>query len=154
MLSFIVVTLLMSQVTIANPTLPLMFVSTHALTIAMTITIASTSLGLPGVLDWDNRFPPLLNSTGHFLEEGLLHNYLILFPALHGEEESYLTCLVPPDNTVDSESVLGAKPGDSGVVIEYQLNNFTCTQLVESLFLSCKYSQGSWESISFSPLPA
>ena len=32
---------------------------------------------------------------------------------------------------VNSESLLGAKPDDSGVVIGYQIDEFTCTLLAE-----------------------
>ena len=32
---------------------------------------------------------------------------------------------MPSDDTVDSESVMGIKPGDSGVVIGYQVDEFT-----------------------------
>ena len=35
--------------------------------------------------------------------------------------------LVPSDDAVDSDSVMGIKPGDSGVVIGYQVDEFTCT---------------------------
>ena len=34
---------------------------------------------------------------------------------------------VPSDDTVNSESVMAIKPGDSGVVIGYQVEEFTCT---------------------------
>ena len=33
--------------------------------------------------------------------------------------------MVPSDDMVDSESVMGIKPGDSGVVIGYQVDEFT-----------------------------
>ena len=38
---------------------------------------------------------------------------------------------MPSDDTVDSESVMGVKPGDSGVVIGYQVDEFTCTWSAE-----------------------
>ena len=39
--------------------------------------------------------------------------------------------MVPSDDTVDSESVMGVKPGDSGVVIGYQVDEFTGTWSAE-----------------------
>ena len=39
--------------------------------------------------------------------------------------------MVPSDDTVDSESVMGVKPGDSCVVIGYQVDEFTCTWSAE-----------------------
>ena len=38
---------------------------------------------------------------------------------------------MPSDDTVDSESVMGVKPGDSGMVIGYQVDEFTCTWSAE-----------------------
>ena len=38
---------------------------------------------------------------------------------------SFFTGSVPPDDTVDSESVIGVKHGNSGVVIRYQVDEFT-----------------------------
>ena len=41
---------------------------------------------------------------------------------------------VPPDDTVDSESLVGIKPGDSGVVIRYQVENLlSCHWPIASL---------------------
>ena len=48
-------------------------------------------------------------------------------PSLHDREGSSFPGLVPSDDTVDSESVMGIKPGDSGVVIGYQVHEFTHT---------------------------
>ena len=52
-------------------------------------------------------------------------------PSLHGGEGSYFPGLVPSDDTVDSESVMGIIPGDSGVVIGYQVDEFTHTWSAE-----------------------
>ena len=38
---------------------------------------------------------------------------------------------MPSDDAVDSDSVMGIKPGDSGVVIGYQVDKFTCTWSAE-----------------------
>ena len=42
-------------------------------------------------------------------------------------EGSSILGLAPADDTVNSESVVGIKPGDSGVVIGYQVDDFTHT---------------------------
>ena len=54
-------------------------------------------------------------------------SHLIPPPSLHDGEGSSFPGLVPSDDTVHSESVMGIKPGDSGVVIGYQVDEFTCT---------------------------
>ena len=43
---------------------------------------------------------------------------------------------MPSDDTVDSKSVMGIKPGDFGVVIGYQVGKFTCTWSAER-FIDC-----------------
>ena len=45
---------------------------------------------------------------------------------------------MPSDDAVDSESVMGIKPGDSGVVIGYQVDEFTCTWSMEQ-FVACSH---------------
>ena len=55
----------------------------------------------------------------------------IPLPSLHDGEGSSFPGLVPLDDTVDSESVMGIKPGDSSVVIVYQVDEFTCTWTAE-----------------------
>ena len=52
-------------------------------------------------------------------------------PSLHGGEGSSFPGLVPSDDTVNSESVVGIKPGDSGVVIGYQVDECTHTWSAE-----------------------
>ena len=46
-------------------------------------------------------------------------------PSLHDGEGSSFPGLVPSDDMVDPESVMGVKPGDSCVVIGYQVDEFT-----------------------------
>ena len=41
---------------------------------------------------------------------------------------------MPSDDTVNSESVMGVKPGDSSVVTGYQVDEFTCTWSAEWFF--------------------
>ena len=52
-------------------------------------------------------------------------SHLIPLPSLHGGEGSSFLGFVPFDDMVDSESVVGIKPGDSIVVIVYQVDEFT-----------------------------
>ena len=52
-------------------------------------------------------------------------------PSLHDGEGSSVPGLVPSNNTVNSESAAGIKPGDCGVVIWYQVDEFTHTWSVE-----------------------
>ena len=51
--------------------------------------------------------------------------------SLHGREGSSLSDYVPPDDTLNSKSIGGVKPGDFGVVIGYQVEEFTCTGFAE-----------------------
>ena len=45
---------------------------------------------------------------------------------------------MPSDDVANSESVMGIKPGDSGVVIGYQVDEFTCTWSAEQ-FVACSH---------------
>ena len=49
-------------------------------------------------------------------------SHLIPLPFLHGGEGSSLPGLVPSNDTVDSESAMGIKPDDSGLVIGYHVD--------------------------------
>ena len=49
-------------------------------------------------------------------------SHLVPPPCLHSGVRSSVPGLVLSDDTVDSESVVGIKPGDSGVVIGYQVD--------------------------------
>ena len=57
-------------------------------------------------------------------------------PSLNDGKGSSFPGLVPSDDMVDSGSVMGIKPGDSGVVIGYQVDGFTCTLSAEQ-FVAC-----------------
>ena len=46
--------------------------------------------------------------------------------SLHVEEMSSLPGFVPPHDTVNSESVMAIQPDGFGVVIWYQVGEFTC----------------------------
>ena len=52
-------------------------------------------------------------------------------PSPHGGEGYSFSGLLPSSDMVDSESVMDIKPGDSGVVIGYQVDEFTCTWSAE-----------------------
>ena len=55
---------------------------------------------------------------------GLAESHPIPSPSLHGGEGSSFPGLVPSNDTVNSESMVGFKPGDSGVVIGYHVDEF------------------------------
>ena len=56
-----------------------------------------------------------------------IESHLIPPPSLCDGEGSSFPGLVPSDDVVDSDSVMGIKPGDSGLVIGYQVGEFTHT---------------------------
>ena len=62
---------------------------------------------------------------------GSVESHLIPLLSLHGGEGSSFPGLVPSDDMVNSKSVMGIKPGDSGVVIGYQVDEFTHTWSAE-----------------------
>ena len=62
---------------------------------------------------------------------GSIGSHLIPLPSLCDGEGSSFPGLVPSDDVVNSDSVMGIKPGDSGVVIGYQVDEFTCTWSAE-----------------------
>ena len=61
----------------------------------------------------------------------MAESHPIPLPSLHGEEGSSSTGLDSSNDTVDSESVMGIKPGVSGAVIRYQVDEFTHTWSAE-----------------------
>ena len=69
---------------------------------------------------------------------GSVESHLIPPPSLCDGEGSSFPGLVPSDDAVDFESVMGIKPGDSGVVIGYQVDEFTCTWSAE-WFVACSH---------------
>ena len=62
---------------------------------------------------------------------GSIESHLIPPPSLHDGVGSSFPGLVPSEDAVDSDSVMGIKSGDSGVVIGYQVDEFTCTWSAE-----------------------
>ena len=69
---------------------------------------------------------------------GSIESHLIPLPSLHDGEGSSFPGLVPSDDAVDSDSVMGIKPGNSSVVIGYQVDEFTRTWSAER-FVSCSH---------------
>ena len=67
-----------------------------------------------------------------------MESHPIPLPSLHNGERSSFLGLVPSDDMVNSESVMGIKPGDSSVVIGYQVDEFTCTWSAEQ-FVACSH---------------
>ena len=75
--------------------------------------------------------PPAIPTGGAYSFGGLVESHLIPLPSLHGVEGSPIQGLVPSNVIVNSKSVVGIKPGDSGVVIGYQVDEFTRMWSVE-----------------------
>ena len=69
---------------------------------------------------------------------GSIESHPIPLPSLHDGEGSSFPGLVPSDDAVNSDSVMGIKPGDSGVVIGYQVDEFTRTWSAE-WFVACSH---------------
>ena len=69
---------------------------------------------------------------------GLAERHPIHLPYLHGGEGSSFPGLVPSDDMVNSESVMGVEPSDSGVMIGYQVDEFTHTWSAEQ-FVACSH---------------
>ena len=62
---------------------------------------------------------------------GFVESHLIPLPSLHDGEGSSFLGLVPSDDAVNSDIVMGVKPGDSSVVIGYQVEQITHTWSAE-----------------------
>ena len=69
---------------------------------------------------------------------GSIESHPIPLPSLCDGEGSSFPGLVPSDDVVNSDSVMGIKPGDSGVVIGYQVDEFTLTWSAEQ-FVACSH---------------
>ena len=86
-----------------------------------------------------------LDAPSTILSGGSLMLLNLLFPllSLHGGEGSFLGGLVPSDDMVNSESVVGIELGDSGVVIGYKINEFTHTRSAEQFIAHSHIFLGS-----------
>ena len=69
----------------------------------------------------------------------LAASHPITLSSLHGREGSSFPDLAPPNDTVNSELVLGMKPSDSVVIIGYQVDEFTHTWSAEAFCCSITY---------------
>ena len=68
--------------------------------------------------------------SNHMVEHtafGTWQSHPIPPPSLHGGEGSSFPGVAPLNDMVNSESVMDIKPGDSGVVIGYQVDECTHT---------------------------
>ena len=84
-----------------------------------------------------------------------IESHPIPLPSLHDGEGSSFPGLVPSDDAVDSASVISIKPGDSGVVIGYWVEEFTHTWSAEQ-FVACSHIYpgftGKMSSLTHFPL--
>ena len=67
---------------------------------------------------------------------GAQQSHFIPVPSPYGRDGSSFASNVLPSDMVNSESLMGVKPGDSGVVIRYQVDEFndSCWQSVSLLY--------------------
>ena len=98
--------------------------------------------------------PQQLHKYGGHTALGAKQSHPLPLPSLHGRERSAFPGSIPPDDTVNSRFVVGISPGDSGVVLRYPIDDFTCAWSVEyfvgqSHHLPFLYGQ----SVSTNPLP-
>ena len=82
---------------------------------------------------------------------GSIESHPIPLPSLHDGEGSSFPGLVPSDDAVNSDSVIGVKPGDSGVVIGYQVDEFTCTWSAEQFVAHSHLSWVHWQGVIINP---
>ena len=76
--------------------------------------------------------PPAIPSIWWGYSSGCLaESHPVPLPSLHGENGSSFPGCIISDDIVSSKSVMDAKLGDSGLVIRYQVDEFTCTWLAE-----------------------
>ena len=81
----------------------------------VTVPFITLSRGEPSATQ--SAFPqPSHQYDGAYSLGGLAESHLIPLPSLHDGQGSSFPGLVPSDDIVNSESVMGIKPGDSGVV--------------------------------------
>ena len=103
----------------------------------------STTLGRGSLLLLSQLFPNhLIYMVGHTaLEDHCRVTQSIHLPNMMGRGLSF-PGLVPSDDMVDSESVMGIKPGDSGVVIGYQVDEVYPHLVCRVVF--CQLPHLSW----------
>ena len=85
---------------------------------------------------------------GEYSLGGSIESHPIHLPSLCDGEGSSFPGLVPSDDAVNSDSVMGIKPGDSGVVIGYQVDEFTGTWSAEQFVAHSHIYPGSTGKVS------
>ena len=92
----------------------------------------------------DRGEPPATHSAvpqpigGVYSLGGCIESHPIPLPSLCDGEGSSFSGLVPSDDAADSDSLMAIKPGDSAVVIGYQVDEFTHTWSAEQ-FVACSH---------------
>ena len=73
---------------------------------------------------------------------------------MHVEEGSSFLGLVPLSNTVNSKSVVGINPGESGVVMGYQVVNVLIPVQQKDFLFSHRFTLALGQGVDVSPLPS
>ena len=79
---------------------------------------------------------------------GLAESHPVPPPSLHCGEGFSFPGLVPSNDIVVFESAVGIKPGDSGVVIGYQVDEFTHTWSAQQFVACCHIYPGFTAKVS------
>ena len=78
------------------------------------------------------KCPPAIPSIWYSIQLWeCFQSHLIPLPSTHSGGGSSFPSFVPPDYMINSESLVGIEPGDSMMVIGYQVEEFTNTCLAE-----------------------
>ena len=85
---------------------------------------------------------------GTYSFRGLVETHLVPLHSLQGGEGFSVPGLVPSNEKVNSESVVDIKTGDSGVVIGYQVDEFTHTWSVEQFVTHSHIYPGFMDKVS------
>ena len=110
----------------------------HLPTLAMHRVVApSTVLSRVSLMLLNQLFPSHPNYIWAY-NFGGLGSHPIPLPSLHDGEGSSFPGLVPSNDMVNSESAVGVKAVDSGVVIGYQIDEFTHTWSAQQ-FVACSH---------------
>ena len=85
---------------------------------------------------------------GEYSFGGLAESHLIPPPSLHGGEGCPFLGVFPSNDMVKSESAMGIKAGNFGVVIGYQVDEFTHTWSAEQFVAHCHIYPGFTGKVS------
>ena len=89
------------------------------------VTAPSTAASIWELYATHSSFPQPFHQYGGAYSSGTWQSHPIHLPSVNGREGSSFPSCVSPKAVLDSRSVMGIKPGDSGVVIWYQVVEFT-----------------------------